>query len=66
MDKELYYISPCVIDILTRNFDLKYLLTKKDFNSSDAHLGYMKGVNDVLNYIKFMIDEQNDIEIGGV
>lgn len=63
IDDELFYISSNVPDMLAKRFSFRNMLESDDkYKNSDVQLGYMKGVNDVLNYIRWMANEANDEE----
>lgn len=61
---ELFYVSPNVPDILAKRFSFRNMLEddSNKYRNSDVQLGYMKGVNDVLNFIRWMANEANDEE----
>ena len=64
IDDELFYVSQNVPDILAKRFSFRNMLEEDSnkYRNSDVQLGYMKGVNDVLNYIRWMANEDNDEE----
>lgn len=63
IDDELFYVSSNVPDILARRFSFRTMLESDDkYKNSDVQLGYMKGVNDVLNYIRWMTNESDNEE----
>ena len=64
IDDELFYISSNVPDMLTKRFSFRNMLEddSNKYKNSDVQLGYMKGVNDVLNYIRWMANESNNEE----
>lgn len=63
IDDELFYISSNVPDILTKRFSFRNMLEDDNkYKNSDVQLGYMKGVNDVLNYIRWMTNESDNEE----
>jgi len=62
IDDELFYISSNVPDMLTKRFSFRNMLEDDKYKNSDVQLGYMKGVNDVLNYIRWMANESNNEE----
>lgn len=63
IDDELFYISSNVPDMLAKRFSFRNMLESDDkYKNSDVQLGYMKGVNDVLNYIRWMTNESNNEE----
>lgn len=63
IDDELFYVSSNVPDILARRFSFRTMLESDDkYRNSDVQLGYMKGVNDVLNYIRWLANESNNEE----
>ena len=64
IDDELFYVSPNVPDILAKRFSFRNMLEddSNKYRNSDVQLGYMKGVNDVLNYIRWMANESDDEE----
>lgn len=63
IDDELFYISSNVPDMLAKRFSFRNMLESDDkYKNSDVQLGYMKGVNDVLNYIRWMANESNNEE----
>lgn len=64
IDDELFYISSNVPDILAKRFSFRSMLEddSNKYRNSDVQLGYMKGVNDVLNFIRWMANEANDEE----
>lgn len=63
IDDELFYVSSNVPDILARRFSFRTMLESDDkYRNSDVQLGYMKGVNDVLNYIRWMTNESDNEE----
>ena len=43
------YISAELMEYLRKNFDISYLLAKKDVGSESMRLGYIKGVQDVID-----------------
>ena len=43
------YISAEVMEYLRKNFDISNLLAKKDVGSESMRLGYIKGVQDVID-----------------
>ena len=64
IDDELFYVSPNVPDILAKRSSFRNMLEddSNKYRNSDVQLGYMKGVNDVLNYIRWMANESDDEE----
>lgn len=64
IDDELFYISSNVPDLLAKRFSFRNMLEDDSdkYKNSDVQLGYMKGVNDVLNYIRWMVNESDDTE----
>lgn len=63
IDDELFYISNNVPDMLAKRFSFRNMLeSDAKYRNSDVQLGYMKGVNDVLNYIRWMANESNNEE----
>lgn len=64
IDDELFYVSSNVPDILARRFSFRNMLEDDSdkYRNSDVQLGYMKGVNDVLNYIRWLANESNNEE----
>ena len=64
IDDELFYISSNVPDLLTKRFSFRNMLEDDSdkYKNSDVQLGYMKGVNDVLNYIRWMANESDNEE----
>lgn len=63
IDDELFYISSNVPDMLAKRFSFRNMLESDDkYKNSDVQLGYMKGVNDVLNYIRWMANESDNEE----
>lgn len=64
IDDELFYISSNVPDMLAKRFSFRSMLEddSNKYRNSDVQLGYMKGVNDVLNFIRWMANEANDEE----
>jgi hypothetical protein len=64
IDDELFYISSNVPDMLDKRFSFRNMLEDDSdkYKNSDVQLGYMKGVNDVLNYIRWMANESNNEE----
>ena len=63
IDDELFYISSNVPDMLAKRFSFRNMLESDDkYKNSDVQLGYMKGVNDVLNYIRWMANESDTDE----
>lgn len=63
IDDELFYISSNVPDMLAKRFSFRNMLESDDkYKNSDVQLGYMKGVNDVLNYIRWMTNESDTDE----
>lgn len=64
IDDELFYVSHNVPDILAKRFSFRNMLEddSNKYRNSDVQLGYMKGVNDVLNFIRWMTNEANDEE----
>ena len=62
IDDELFYISSNVPDMLTKRFSFRNMLEDDKYKNSDVQLGYMKGVNDVLNYIRWMANESDNEE----
>ena len=64
IDDELFYISSNVPDMLTKRFSFRNMLEddSNKYKNSDVQLGYMKGVNDVLNYIRWMTNESDNEE----
>lgn len=63
IDDELFYISSNVPDMLAKRFSFRNMLEDDNkYKNSDVQLGYMKGVNDVLNYIRWMANESNNEE----
>lgn len=64
IDDELFYISSNVPDMLAKRFSFRNMLEDDSdkYKNSDVQLGYMKGVNDVLNYIRWMANESDTEE----
>lgn len=62
IDDELFYISSNVPDMLAKRFSFRNMLEDDKYKNSDVQLGYMKGVNDVLNYIRWMANESDNEE----
>ena len=64
IDDELFYISSNVPDMLAKRFSFRNMLEDDSdkYKNSDVQLGYMKGVNDVLNYIRWMANESDNEE----
>lgn len=62
IDDELFYISSNVPDMLAKRFSFRNMLEDDKYKNSDVQLGYMKGVNDVLNYIRWMTNESDNEE----
>ena len=63
IDDELFYISSNVPDMLAKRVSFRNMLESDDkYKNSDVQLGYMKGVNDVLNYIRWMANESDTDE----
>lgn len=64
IDDELFYISSNVPDMLAKRFSFRNMLEddSNKYRNSDVQLGYMKGVNDVLNFIRWMTNESDDEE----
>ena len=61
IDDELFYISSNVPDMLAKRFSFRNMLEddSNKYRNSDVQLGYMKGVNDVLNFIRWMANESD-------
>lgn len=62
IDDELFYISSNVPDMLAKRFSFRNMLEDDKYKNSDVQLGYMKGVNDVLNYIRWLANESDNEE----
>lgn len=52
-EDNLPYCSPLVYEQLQKTFTLECLMTH-NLSSNDEHIGYIKGVMDVLGYIKML------------
>ena len=65
IDNKLYYISSNVPELLAKRFSFRYMLEDNEgkYRNSDVQLGYMKGVDDVLNYIRWMANESEANEV---
>lgn len=52
-DENLPYCSPLVYEDLEKAFSLNALMAH-DFKNNDVHIGYIKGVLDVLSRVKLL------------
>lgn len=52
-EDNLPYCSPLVYEQLQKAYNLDSLMTH-NFNNNDMHIGYIKGVMDVLGYIRML------------
>lgn len=63
IDNELFYVSSNVPELLAKTFSFRNMLEDDSkYRNSDVQLGYMKGVNDVLNYIRWLSNESQEGE----
>lgn len=51
--EKLPYVNPVIYEHLERAYSLGSLMTH-NFKTNDEHIGYIKGVMDVLGHIKMM------------
>ena len=51
--EKLPYVNPMIYEHLERAYSLGSLMTH-NFKTNDEHIGYIKGVMDVLGHIKMM------------
>jgi hypothetical protein len=64
IDNELFYVSSNVPKLLAKTFSFRNMLEDDNnkYRNSDVQLGYMKGVNDVLNYVRWLANESQEGE----
>ena len=53
--EKLPYVNPMIYEHLEKAYSLGSLMTH-NFKTNDEHIGYIKGVMDVLGHIKMMAD----------
>ena len=53
-DDLLPYCPPQVYEELKKNFNLNYLMGHNSNNNNDEHIGYIRGVMDVLQRVKIL------------
>ncbi len=59
--EKLPYVNPMIYEHLEKAYSLGSLMTH-NFKSNDEHIGYIKGVMDVLGHIKAMANLKDDEE----
>lgn len=59
--EKLPYVNPVIYEHLERAYSLGSLMTH-NFKTNDEHIGYIKGVMDVLGHIKMMANLNDDEE----
>lgn len=50
----LPYCPPQVYEELVKDFNLNYLMSHNSKNNNDEHIGYIRGVMDVLQRVKIL------------
>ena len=59
--EKLPYVNPMIYEHLEKAYSLGSLMTH-NFKTNDEHIGYIKGVMDVLGHIKAMANLKDDEE----
>ena len=60
MSDKIPYVHEDIVTYLDDSFNFDSLLSALDGEQAEYQIGYMKGVRDIINHLRAILEEQNE------